>query len=271
MYTIEKFANLPKHQSLLDRAVKVYTEDPRVIGLYVHGSQDADEYSDIDISLFFRNWEDILSYVKEVAEITQRIGDIKAETWYGDMYLAIFDPEEIQIDIDFVVIYKDGNPYEYPVDILYDPEGHLEKMVKSAPKLTVEIDKKDLENRIKETYLGLNFTCKKIYRGSFWAVFHVLDLYRRGMVYFEDTFAQRKLRDYRYVEKNLDEERLAVLNKTLITELTRENLFKAMDAFFEYIDRFLKAKFQELGIFPEEYAKNMLEYYERKKKEILGL
>lgn len=51
--------------------------------------------------------------------------------------------------------------------------------------------------------------------------------------------------------------------------MTRENLFKGMDAILEYLDRFLKEKFQNLGIFPEDEATRMREYYERKKKEVL--
>lgn len=49
MFQIEKFKNLPQHQSLLDRVARVIIEDSRVIGLYIYGSQTADEYSDVDL------------------------------------------------------------------------------------------------------------------------------------------------------------------------------------------------------------------------------
>ena len=97
-----------------------------------------------------------------------------------------------------------------------------------------------------------------------------IDFYRKYLVKFEDSFAFRKQENYRRLEKKLDNERLAVLNKTLISELTQENLFIGMDAIFEYFDRFLKHKFQQLDIFPEEYYKTMKEYYERMKRETLS-
>ncbi len=94
-------------------------------------------------------------------------------------------------------------------------------------------------------------------------------MYRRGLIQDEDVFAQRSHKNYLEVEKNLDEERKEFLKKTLFSELTKENLFKAMDVIIEYWDRFLRIKFQEAGLFSEEIAKSMTEYYERKKKEIL--
>lgn len=274
MYTIEKFKNLPEHQALLNKVAKVITEDPRVIGLYVYGSQEADEYSDIDLSIFFKSDEERESFRNDIEEIAQKIGEVKAGTMDfldNEIYIVIFDPEEVKVDIKFMLIYKDDNPYEYPVDILYDPEGHLEKMVREATELVIEIDKEDQDRRAKHFYVGFNYTIKKIWRGDFWRALDVIDVYRRALVQDEDIFARRLKKDYLEVEKNLNEERIAMLNKTLIPELTRENLFKAMDAILEYWDRFLKEKFQDLGIFPEEYAKNMMEYYERKKRETLEL
>lgn len=241
MYTIEKFKNLPEHQALLNKVAKVITEDPRVIGLYVYGSQEADEYSDIDLSIFFKSDEERESFRNDIEEISQKIGKVKAGTTYfpdTEMYIVIFDPEEIKIDINFMLIYKDDNPYENPVDIIYDPEGHLEQMIKDAPKLVIDIDKADLDRRVKTFYVGLNYTIKKIWRGDFWRALDVIDIYRRGLLQFEDIFAQRLQKDYLEVEKNLNEERIVVLNKTLISELTQKSLFDGMNAIFEYFNRF---------------------------------
>ncbi|MHA2309358.1 MAG: hypothetical protein ACXABJ_08785 [Candidatus Heimdallarchaeaceae archaeon] len=274
MYKIDKFSKLPKHQSLLDRAAKVITSDPRVIGLYVYGSQESDEYSDIDLTIFFKSEEERGSFKEDIEEITQRIGKVKAGTFYDlnlKLYLVIFGPEEIKVDIDFKLIYKDDNPYEYPVDIIYDPEGHLGKMIGEAPEFVVDINKVDLERRTKLFYIGLYYFINKIGRGELWRAFDILDIIRRGLLQDEDILARRLKKDYNMVEKKLNKERLSVLSKTLFSELTKEDLFKAMDAIFEYWDRFLKNKFKELELFPGEYAINMMEYYERKKKEILSL
>lgn len=272
MFQIEKFSKLPKHQSLLDRAAKVITSDSRVIGLYVYGSPNADEYSDVDLSIFFKTDEERKSFRNDIEKITKKIGKVKVETvGVNDerIYIVIFDPEELNIDMKFMLIYEDDNPYEFPVDIIYDPEGHLEKMVKDAPKLVIDIDRHYLDHGAKQFYYGFLYFVLKVGRGQFWRALDVIDLYRRGLIKDEDVLARRLHKDYLDVEKNLDEERIAVLNKTLISELTKENLFQAMDAMIEYWDRFLKDKFQELGLLPEEYASSMTEYYERKKKEIL--
>jgi hypothetical protein len=273
MYSIKKFANLSNHQSLLNKVAKVVCEDSRVAGLYVYGSPEANEYSDIDIKIFFRTEEERDSFRDEIEEITQKIGKIKMGSIYPPenvMYLVIFDPEEIKVDISFTIIYKDGNPYEYPVDIIHDPEGHLEKMINEAPKLVVDIDKTDLDRRVKTFYVGFNYLMSKMGGGSLWSVFDVIDIYRRAIIEVEDIFAQRLQKGYLEVEKNLDEERIAILKNTLISELTQENLFKAMDAIIEYWDRFLLGKIKEMGLFPEESASSMMEFYERKKTEILG-
>ena len=272
MYKVAKFSNLPQHQALLGKVAKILCEDTRVLGLYVYGSPMADEYSDIDIKIFFSSDEQRDSFRNDIETIIQRIGKVKVGTIYDRseyMYLAVFDPEEIKVDISLTIIYKDGNPFEYPADILYDPEGHLEKMISEAPKFKVDFDDVNLERRTKMFYVGLNYVITKIERGELWKVFHVLDVYRKAMIQDEDILAHRLQLDYLDVEKNLDEERIAVLNKTLIAELTVENAFLAMDAIFEYWDRFLVEKIRNLGLFPEEYAKNMTEYYERKKREIL--
>ena len=274
MYKIDKFSQLPKHQSLLDRAARVITSDPRVIGLYVYGSPIADEYSDVDLSIFFKTDEERQDFRNDIEEITKKIGKVKVETvGVNDerIYIVIFDPEELNIDMKFILIYEDDNPYEYPVDIIYDPEGHLEKMVKAAPEFVIDIDKQYLDHGAKQFYYGFLYFVNKLGRGQLWRALDVIDMYRRGMIQDEDIFAQRKHKDYLEVEKNLDEERKAVFNKTLFSELSKENLFKAMDAMIEYWDRFLKDKFQDLSVFSEDVAENMTEYYERKKKEILSI
>lgn len=239
MFQIEKFKKLPQHQSLLDRVATVIVEDSRVLGLYVYGSHDSDEFSDIDLSIFFKSDKERESFINDIEETTRKISKVRAETWYSDeidLYLVIFDPEEIKVDLKFRLVYKDDNPYEYPADILYDPEGHLEKMVKEAPKLIIDIDEADLDRRIKTFFVGLNYLINKICRGELWRAADVIDIYRRSIVQVEDIFARRLQKDYVKVEQKLDKERLALFHKTLFSELTQENLFKAMDAIFEYYD-----------------------------------
>ena len=271
MFFVEKFKDLPKHQTLIDRAVGVVTADPRVVGLYVGGSPSADEYSDIDLSIYFANQADLDSFRNDRLEIAKRIGKIKAESMSTIPFIyVVFYEEEVKLDFDYYVVPAELRPDKVYCTILYDPQGHLEQMKEESKNMKWDIDIADLAHRIKHYQVAISYTVGKICRGEFWDALDAIDFYRKYLVKFEDSFAFRKQENYRRLEKKLDNERLAVLNKTLISELTQENLFIGMDAIFEYFDRFLKHKFQQLDIFPEEYYKTMKEYYERMKRETLS-
>lgn len=271
MFQVEKFISLPKHQSLLERAAKVLIEDPRVRGIYVGGSQSADEFSDVDLSILCENEEDRESLKKDRLKIAQEVGKLKAESMsvFPYVYVTFYEEEEVKVDYSFTVVPPELRPDKVNVTIIYDPDGHLEKMVESCKKLKWELELDYLAHKIKHFHIGISYTVLKFLRGEFWDGVDCIDFYRKYLVEFEDAFAQRKKENYRRIEQKLDGERLKVLDKTLFSEMTRENLFKGMDAILEYLDRFLKEKFQNLGIFPEDEATRMREYYERKKKEVL--
>ncbi len=270
MFYIKKFDKLPKHQSLIERSVKVITEDTRVVGLYIGGSPTADEYSDIDLNIYFKTQEDLDSFRNDRVEIAQKVGKIKAESMSGFPFVyVVFYEEEIKIDFAYNLVPAESRPDKIYCDIIYDPEGYLETMMEESKKLKWEVDIADLTHRAKHYQMGISYTVSKICRGEFWDALDCIDYYRKYLVKFEDSFAHRKQENYRRLEKKLDKERLTILNKTLVSELNQAELFKCMDAIFEYFDRFLKSQFQELGIFPDEFAENMREYYERMKKETL--
>ena len=272
MYHVEKFDQLPLHQFLITRAAEVIISDSRVVGLHVGGSQSSDEFSDIDLGIFFNNQEDLDSFRNDRVEIAKKIGKFKAESMSGFPFVyVVFYEEEIKIDFAYSVIPDQPRPDKVHYTILYDPEGHLQKMQEESSKMKWEVDLADLKHRIKHYQMGISYTVGKICRGELWDALDCIDYYRKYLVKFEDSFALRKQENYRRLEKKLDKERLIVLDKTLVSELNRENLFKGMDAIFEYFDRFLKVRFQELGIFPEQFAENMKEYYERMKMETLAL
>lgn len=271
MFQVEKFINLPKHQSLLERAAKVLIEDPRVRGIYVGGSQSADEYSDVDLSILCKTEEDRESLKKDRLKIAQEVGKLKAESMsvFPYVYVTFYEEEEVKVDYSFGVVPPELRPDKVNVTIIYDPDGYIEKMVEECWKLKWEIDVDDLAHKIKHFHIGISYTILKFLRGEFWEGLDCIDFYRKYLIEFEDAFSQRKKENYRRIERKLDEERLKVFDKTLFSEMTRENLFKGMDAILEYMDRFLKERFLALEIFPEEDAKRMREYYNRKKKECL--
>ncbi|TET80380.1 MAG: hypothetical protein E3J43_02235 [Candidatus Heimdallarchaeota archaeon] len=271
MFQVEKFSKLPKHQSLLERTAEVLIKDSRVRGIYVGGSQSADEFSDVDLSILCKTEEDRESLKKDRLRIAQEVGKLKAESMSGFpyVYVTFYEEEEVKVDYSFSIVPPELRPDKVNVTIIYDPDGHLEKMVKNCKKLKWELELDDLAHKIKHFHMGISYTVSKFLRGELWDGLDCVDFFRKYLVEFEDAFAQRKKENYRRIEQKLDSERLKVFDKTLFSELTRENLFKGMDAILEYMDRFLKEKFLALGIFPEGDAKRMREYYNRKKKECL--
>ncbi len=271
MFQVEKFRDLPKHQSLIDRAVTNLKEDPRVKGVYIGGSSQADEYSDVDLSIFSETAEERDSLKEDRLKIAQKVGKIKAESMsvFPTVYVVFYEEEEVKVDYVFNTLPPENRPDKINVAILYDPEGHLEKMKEECKKLKWEIDNDYLAHKIKHFHIGISYTVLKFLRGELWDGLDCIDFYRKYLIEFEDSFALRKRENYRRIEQKLNSERLEVLDKTLVSELTSINLFTGMDAILEYMDRFLKEKFQKLGIFPEEDAARMREYYERKKRELM--
>lgn len=269
MYHIEKFSNLPKHQDFVNKAAKVLIEDKRCRGIYVSGSLSADEYSDVDLVILCETEEDRISMKEDRHSIAQKIGKLKAEAMAFPYTYVTFYEEEVKVDFSFHLIPPETRPDKAYINIIYDPDGYLAKMVEESAKLDWEIDLDYLRNKIKHFYIGLSYTVSKIGRGEFWDALDCVDFYRKYLIQFEDIFSRRKRENYRRIEKKLDANRLEAFNKIMVKELTQKNLFQAMDNMLSYFKNFLVERFLEMRIYHEEYAKNMMEFYERKKREIL--
>jgi hypothetical protein len=82
--------------------------------------------------------------------------------------------------------------------------------------------------------------------------------------------AKRKREGYRRLEQKLSAEKLALLEQTIPRELTRSEVFRSLDTIFKYFDTYVKERLVEMGIFPARYATRMMEFYHRKKREILN-
>lgn len=273
MHQIEKFSNLPKHQDLVNRAAEVLMKDKRCRGIYVSGSSTADEYSDVDLNIICETEEDRKGMKEDRLSIAQQIGKLKAEAMsiFPYTYVTFYEEEEVKVDFSFSLIPPARRPDKANVNIIYDPEGYLAKMVEESSKLEWKIDLEDLQNKIQHFYMGFSYTVSKIGRGEFWDALDCVDFYRKYLIEFEDTLACRKRENYRRIEKKLDQKRLEAYNRIMVKELTRKNLFQAMDHMISYFDKFLVNRFRDLQIYHEVYAKNMTEFYDRMKTEILEL
>ncbi|MBY9001457.1 MAG: hypothetical protein KGD64_11105 [Candidatus Heimdallarchaeota archaeon] len=272
MYPVEKFTNLPKHQALIDKAVEVLKEDPRVKGIYISGSKKADEFSDIDCGILCTK-EDFDSLKKNRLVTAKKIGAIKAESMSGfpSVYVVFYEQDEIKFDFSWEILPKEIRPDYAYVTNLYDPEGHIAAMIEKAWKLDWDINEAELGHYIKHFHIGISYTVLKLARGELWDAYDCVDYYRKYLVKFEDMLAQRKPENYRRLEQKLNEKQIKLLEKAIPKDLSKIELFRAMDIIFEYFDTFLKERIRILNLYPDKDAKNMLEYYHRKKKEILDL
>ena len=272
MYPVEKFTNLPKHQALIDKAVEVLKQDSRVKGIYISGSKKADEFSDIDCSILCTA-EDFDSLKKDRLETAKKIGEIKAESMsvFPSVYVVFYETDEIKLDFSWEVLPKKIRPDHAYITNLYDPEGHIAKIIEKAWQMDWDINEEELAHNIKHYYIGLSYTVLKLARGELWDAYDCVDFYRKYLVKFEDMLAQRKPENYRRLEQKLDEKRIKLLEKAIPKDLSREELFRTMDIILEYFDTYLKERIRILDLYPDEDAKRMLEYYQRKKKEILHL
>lgn len=268
----KRYANQPNHRKLISRAVEILVGDQRVKGLYLSGSTKTDEHSDIDLVILSTE-QDRESLEKDRLKIANRIGEIKAEAMSAGVphtYVVFYNAGEIKFDFNFNTLPEQPRSDKAKIDVIYDPTGHLHEIIEESAKMEWTIDLEELDNRIKHFYVGICYTIAKIARGELWESRDCIEWYRRqALITFEDILTRRKREGYRRLEQKLSSERLKFLEKTIPTELTPKEIFRSLDKIFEYFDTFLKGRFIELGIFPTEYATRMMEFYQRKKKEIM--
>lgn len=160
-------------------------------------------------------------------------------------------------------------PDKTEIDIVYDPTGHLQQLVKESSKKEWTIDPDDLNNRIRHFYVAISYTIGKIARGELWESRDCVEFDRQILITFEDILAKRKRENYRRVEQKLSAERLTLLEQTIPKNLTRVEIFRSLGKVLEYFDKFLSERLMKMDVFPRQYAANMKEYYNRRRSEIL--
>jgi hypothetical protein len=134
--------------------------------------------------------------------------------------------------------------------------------------MTWAVDPDDLNNIIRH-FVAISYTISKIARGELWESRDCVEYYRQILISFEDMLAERKREGYRRPEQKLSAQKLALLEQTIPKKLTPGEVFRSLDGIFKYSSIYLKGRFVEMSVFPTEYATRMMEFYHRKKKEIL--
>lgn len=260
-----RFQDLPHYRELLEKAVKVLRKDERVRALYLSGSLLTDEYSDIDLMILSTR-EDAQELENERFEIASKVGKIRAEVLGRPRtYVVVYEPFGIKVDYCFHFISEKPRPDKANIEILYDPDGILSKLVEDSTKLNWNIDLDVLENHVKHFFVVLAYFVTKVERGELWEGRDTVEWYRGRLVMIEDILAQRKNEGYRRIETKLDNNRMLLLQSTVPRSVELEEIYRCMDVILEYFKKFLQPDLEKLGVYPEDYARRMLnQYFSRK-------
>jgi predicted nucleotidyltransferase len=170
---------LQEHESILNRAVALLSEDPRVLGIYLAGSfvmGSPDEWSDIDLYIIVANGE-VDGVIQDHHDVLGKVGSLLTlfpATHLGDPHQIIaFYQASYPIHVDYqyravgdlVPRRKDAK-----VKILLDREGKIRKW-REASATTEETDDlavdqlQYLEDRF---WAWCWYTHAKIQRGELW-------------------------------------------------------------------------------------------------------
>ena len=268
---MKRFSGLPVHKALLGRAVEVLKGDGRVLGLYVSGSPDTDEFSDVDL-MILSTAEDRVSLERDRVEIASRVGEIRAEAMAMVPHTYVVNyAGGVKMDYCFHVAPERPRPDKALIDIMYDPTGQLAVLVEESRKLAWDIDTEELQAQVKHYYVTFSYTAAKLERGELWDARDCVEWYRARMIHFEDVLAQRKRENYRRLERKLSPERLSHLESTIPRDLSRRELVRCTDECMGYFERYLKGRLQELGAHPDKYAENMNKHYRERRERVLTL
>lgn len=263
-----RFLDQPNHRELVDRAVGVLSEDPRVRGLYLSGSPTTDEYSDIDLMILSTR-EDAQSLENERLEIARKIGEVRAEAMgRPHTYAVIYEPLGIKVDYCFHLVAENPRPDKAGIEILYDPDKILGRLVEESANLSWGIDRDALKELVKHFFVSLAYFVAKVERGELWEARDTVEWYRGRLVLIEDILAERKPEGYRRLEFKLAPEKKDVLEDTVTLSCTRDEVYRNMDAVIDYFQRFIQPDVEGLGVYPKVYVERMINQYKSMKNSV---
>lgn len=268
---LRRFRDQPVHMGLLMRAADALKEDERVLGLYVSGNPDTDEFSDVDLMIVSKR-EDIRSLEEDRYMIASKVGEIRSEAMALVPHTYVVNYEEgVKMDYCFHVYPERPRPDKAYIDIIYDPTGHLAELMEASKGLSWDIDLDELRNRVQHYYVTFSYTVAKLERGELWDARDCVEFYRNTMITLESILAKRKKEGYRRIEQKLPREKLAHLEDTIPQDLSRPELVRCIDSCRSYFNKYLKDKLVALGLHPDTYAETMNQYYEEGKKRVLSI
>jgi hypothetical protein len=234
--------------------------------LFLSGSPLTDEYSDVDLMVLSTR-EDRDSLEKEIFKIASKVGKVRAEIMgRPHTYVVVYEPHGIKLDYALHYLPEKPRPDKASVEILYDPDGIIAKLVENSAKLKWDIDINALRHHVKHIFVALAYFVSKVERGELWEARDTIEWYRNKLVLIEHILAERKPEGYRHLEIKLTSEKRETLEKTITQHLAKDEIYRNMDAILNYFQCYLQPTVEKLAGYPETYAEKMINHYHSKKQ-----
>ena len=181
---------------LLDTAVRFFSSDPAIIGIFLGGSLaagSADAFSDIDLRIVVKP-DRHKHYVDRRREFPKSWPGFLFNEWMPGAQHCVshFQPFG-KIDI----FYHDAralNPspwYRLPIRILHDPEGIVAELLERSQGLSFSVSEDDLDFSISKGLAAAHETYRRAERGELFYAHSLLDELRQHIMHADDWLHDR--------------------------------------------------------------------------------
>lgn len=182
--------------NLLETAVRFFSADPAVIGIFLGGSLaagSADAYSDIDLRLVVTT-DRHGYYVDQRREIPKRWPGFLFNEWVpGAQHCVSHFRPFGKIDIFYydAAALHPSPWYHLPIEILHDPEGIVADIVKRSQSMQFEVADDDLDFSISKGLAAAHETYRRARRGELFYAMTLLDELRQHIMHADDWLHDR--------------------------------------------------------------------------------
>ena len=132
-------------ERILKESMAYFKSDPATKGIFLAGSlatNGSDAYSDIDLRVVVKD-DEINRFVENRLEAPKRWGELLFNQWLPRTHHCVshFKPF-VKMDVFYYGVseFKPSPWYTLPIQIAYDPEGIVKKLIDQSASLSFEID-----------------------------------------------------------------------------------------------------------------------------------
>lgn len=181
---------------LLETAVRFFSSDPAVVGIFLAGSlaaESADAWSDIDLRVVVKP-DRHRQFVGERREIPKLWPGFLFNEWTPNAQHCVshFRPfGKIDIFYHSTDALTPSSWYRLPIRILHDPEGIVAALVESSRDLRFTVTEDDLDFSISKGLAAIHETYRRAQRGELVYAQTLLDELRQHIIHADDWLHDR--------------------------------------------------------------------------------